>query len=293
MKLKPLHKADLVGIAAPAGPFDHKAFLKGIGILKKAGLKLRYRRTIFSKKEYLAGADQRRTAELNSFLKDPKVRALLMARGGFGCQRILPLLKGRCSPKVVIGSSDITILLLHLWQRFRLPSYYGPMVAPHFTHPENVRRLVRALTDPQFSKKQRLIAKKTICGGKAEGRLIGGCLSLLVSTLGTPWEVNTKGSILFLEDTNESPYAIDRMLTQLEQAGKLKGVRGIVLGTFKLARQFFPSEVESVFREKFKKFKVPILWGVRFGHHPKPLFIPLGGKGRIVGKELQITQGIF
>ena len=141
--------------------------------------------------------------------------------------------------------------------------------------------------------KQKLLSRKILKPGKASGIIVGGCLSLVVSTLGTPWEIETKGKILILEDTHEEPYAVDRMLTQLEQAGKLKGVRGIVLGTFRLRKTFFPSQIESVFREKLKNFSGPVLWGVRFGHCPAPLFVPIGLQAKIEGRELSVTEKLL
>ena len=293
-KISPLHSGDRIAIAAPSGAFDPKRFRKAVHLLKKSGFRPRYRRDIFSRRGYLAGSDQRRAAELNDILTDPTIKAVLFARGGFGCQRILPLLKNRIvGHKILIGSSDLTTLLLHFWKKLKRPSYYGPMVAPHLIHERSVKRLVKILTNPEVLKKQRLTAKKIIRPGKAEGRLMGGCLSLIIASLGTPWEIETKGSILFLEDTHELPYAIDRMLTHLEQAGKFKGVKGIILGTFRMGKVCFPKRAEDVFREKFKTFKGPVLWGLPFGHCPQPLILPLGGRAKIVGKRLMITRGIF
>jgi muramoyltetrapeptide carboxypeptidase len=122
---------------------------------------------------------------------------------------------------------------------------------------------------------------------------MGGCLSLIVSTLGTPYEWDTKDSILFLEDTHEEPYAVDRMLTQLKQAGKFRGVRGIVLGTFRLRGVLFPNKIREVVLDCLRDFRGPILWGVRFGHCPDPLIIPFGVPGKIDGKRLLITKGFF
>lgn len=293
MSPKPLKRDDTIAIAAPAGPFDRGRFLRGVSFLKKAGFRVTYEKGIFSRKDYLAGGDTRRARELNRTLADPKAGALLFARGGYGCLRILPLLKERFSPKIVVGSSDLTLLLIHLWKRFRMRSYYGPMVTPHLIQRESVARLQRALTDPLFHKKQRLVARKILRPGHASGRLVGGCLTLLVSTLGTPWEIDTDGALLFLEDTHEEAYAVDRMLTQLEQAGKLKKIRGIILGTFRQKKILFPASVKAVFQEKFKKFRGPVLWGLRFGHCPDPLLIPFGGEGRIDGRRLVLTRGVF
>lgn len=293
MKPKPLKKGDLISIAAPAGPFDPVRFRRGVAHLKKAGFCIAFEKGIFFRKSYLAGDDARRAGELDRALSDPQSQAVLTARGGFGGQRTIPLLKKKVRPKVVVGSSDLTVVLIHLWKKYRLPSYYGAMVAPHLVEPKAVARMIRALTDPFFHRKQRLIARKVLKPGRASGLLVGGCLSLVVSTLGTPLELSTDGSLLFLEDTNEEAYEVDRMLTQLEQAEKFKKIRGLVLGTFRRKKTLFPREIEAVFRERFASFRGPVLWGVRFGHCPDPLFLPFGGQGRIQGKELIVTKGIF
>jgi muramoyltetrapeptide carboxypeptidase len=167
------------------------------------------------------------------------------------------------------------------------------MVAPHLIEPKTAARVARALTDPDFFDGRPLRAKAALRGGRAWGRLVGGCLSLITATLGTPWEIDTKGCILFLEDTNEEPYAVDRLLTQLDQAGKFKGVKGLVFGTFKQKNVLFPPSIRKVVAEKFKRFPGPVLWGVRFGHCRDPLILPFGGEGRIEGKRLVVTRGIF
>lgn len=293
MKLKPLKKGDGIALAAPAGPFGRRRFLRGISLLKKSGFRVSFRKDIFSRRGYLAGDDRRRASELAWTFADPRTKAILFARGGYGCQRLLPLLSIRPRPKAVVGSSDLTVLLNFLWKRFRLPTLYGPMVAPHLILQKNVSRLARVLTERDGIKRQGLTARRILRRGTAEGRLVGGCLSLVVSTLGTPWKIETQGTILFLEDTHEEPYQVDRMLTQLEQAGKLKNVRGIVLGTFRQGKVLFPPAIEKVFREKLKSFRGPVLWGLRFGHCPDPLILPLGGRGRIEGRRLVIREGIF
>lgn len=296
MKLHPLKKGDWIAVAAPSGPFDRARFLKGVSLLKKAGFRVAYSSAIFQRHHrlpYLAGEDLKRAKALNHALRHPRYKAVLFARGGFGCQRLLPLLKGRIRPRVVVGLSDLTVLLNFLWQRHRLLTFYGPMVAPHLTSKERVRKLVQSLTEPKFSLRHPLRAKKILNRGTAEGTLVGGCLSLIVSTLGTPWEVKTDGSLLFLEDTHEEPYAVDRMLTQLEQAGKLRRVKGILLGTFRNGKTLFPHAIETVFRERLKGFRGPVLWGLRFGHCKDPLILPIGGKARIRENQVILTRGVF
>jgi len=298
LSLRPLQPEDLIAVAAPAGRFEAARFRRGIERVRKNGFRVTYRRDIFSGTAFLAGTDSRRAVELKQYFQDSKSKALIFARGGYGCQRLLPLLsKTAFHPKVVVGSSDLTVLLNFIWKRFRRPTLYGPMVTPHLAPPttggRNARRLQAALMEKNFFDRQRLVGGQLLRPGKARGRIIGGCLSLVVSTLGTPYEIDTRGSIVFLEDTHEEPYAVDRLLTQLIQAGKLRGVRGIVLGTFRLGRRLFPTEVRAVCRERFSDFNGPVLWGVRFGHCPEPLIVPFGGMGRIAGKRLFIEKGLF
>ncbi len=291
MQLRPLQKDAKVGIAAPAAPFSQGRFLRAVRNLRGLGLRVDFRKDIVSQHRYLAGSDQRRSQELQRWLADPKIAALLFARGGYGTQRLLPKLQ-KVFPKIVVGFSDLTVLLVWLWQRHQLPSLYGPMLTSHLVDKRYAKKVVRMLQDPAKLRQQRLIAKKIIRPGRCRGRLVGGCLTLLASLLGTPDEIETNGTILFLEDTDEPPYAVDRLLTQLEQAGKFRKVRGIVLGSFRLKKTAFPSSIEKVFRDRLQHFSGPILWGIRFGHCPKPHLIPYGGMGRITGRRLILERAL-
>lgn len=292
-RLRPLKKGSRIGIAAPAGPVLRSRFRRAIRNLKRGtDFSFRYEQNIFSQNGYLAGDDGRRSLELNHLLNDREIDALLFARGGYGTQRLLPTLK-KIYPKVIVGFSDLTVLSAALWKKWRLPTLYGPMVATQLTEKSAVRRLKKNLTDPRWLQRHPLSAQGILRNGKSRGRLLGGCLTLLVSLIGTPYDLDTTGSILFLEDVDEPPYVVDRMLTQLEQAGKLRKVRGIVLGTFRLKKRLFPIEIKKVIRERLKNFRGPILWGLRFGHCSNPAMIPFGGVGRIDGKRLIIEKGIF
>lgn len=277
-------------VAAPAGPFKKKFFNQGIRNIQKAGFNVVFQSNISSKERFLAGSDTRRSQEINKALTNPEAHALLFARGGYGCQRLADKLPKKISPKILIGSSDLTVLLNTVWQKYKIPTIYGPMVAPHFRDPLNIPALKKLLTDPFFFQKQKLRAKKVIQTGHTQGTLVGGCLSLIISTLKTPYEINTNGKILLLEDTHEAPYKVDRMLTQLLQSGKMDRVKGLVLGTFRLKNTLFPKEIYDVFCERFKKFHRPILWGIPFGHCDHPLYIPIGLKGQISGPELKILE---
>ncbi|MBI2501136.1 MAG: LD-carboxypeptidase [Deltaproteobacteria bacterium] len=293
-KIRPLKKGSLIGIAAPASPFDRRKFRQAIQNLCHLGFRTTFQNGIFSKKQYLAGDDKRRSREINRLLNNPRVEAILFARGGYGSARLLPLLPKKISNfKAIMGLSDLTILLGYLWKRYRLPTLYGPLVAPHLKDHRYADKVLRALSEPDFFKRQSLAGTLLIRPGRSRGRLVGGCLSLVVSSLATPYEVDTCNTLLFLEDTEEEPYAVDRMVTQLIQAGKLRMVKGIILGSFCWKKRPFPKEILEVFRDRLGNFQGPVLWGVPFGHLRHPSIIPHGGVGRIEGRKLFIEKGIF
>ncbi|QQR81555.1 MAG: LD-carboxypeptidase [Deltaproteobacteria bacterium] len=293
MSFSHLETGDPILVAAPAGPFKKDLFLQGIKNLEKIGFQPKYRKDIASQKKFLAGTDQRRSQEIIDTLTDRSSRVLLFARGGYGCQRIVENLPPKISPKLLIGSSDLTVLLNVVWQKYHIPSLYGPMVAPHFRDEKNAKILKKVLTDPHYFSKQKLKAKKIIRPGKAKGTIVGGCLSLVISTLKTPWEIDTDDKILLLEDTHEAPYKVDRMLTQLLQSGKLSRVKALVLGTFRLKETSFPKEIRDVVEERLKNFSKPVLWGIPFGHCPHPLYVPIGLTGEVSEGQLKILDNIL
>ena len=303
-KLQPLLLQDTIALLASAGIFSRENLEKQLMHLEDFPFQWWYSKDLFKETRYtrqknltyLAGCDDVRARELNHAFQDPKIKALLFVRGGYGTQRLFPYLKN-IKPKLVMGSSDLTSLNLYLWKKFKMKSIYGPMVLPHFQDPTTQRRVVSALTDPRYFESQKVKGKKLVLqSGKnpsKESRLIGGCLSLITASLGTEWEIETKDSILFMEDVNEPPYKVDRMLTQLLQSGKLDEVKGFVLGTFKLRDDYFPREIFDVIYDRLKGLNQPILWGVPFGHHHQPLLIPVGGHGVIHGNELKILEGVY
>ena len=288
-KPKALMPGDTLGIAAPASPFNPDDFKKGIGNLEKMGFKVYFRPDIFDKKSYLAGSDQRRLDELIELLENPDIRGILFARGGYGLMRLLPKLekaKLNVFPKVVLGYSDITVLLVYLYQRFGWTTFYGPVVALDLSHdnsPDTLKFFREAITRttvlPPF-----VFPEVESAGDKpADGIVVGGCLSLIVSLLGTPFDLNTNDKILFLEDVNEKPYAVDRMLTQMLAAGKFKNVRGIVFGPF--VNGGHPSHFQETALDVLQDFQGPILFHFPAGHGPVKVTLPLGIRARIDQKK--------
>jgi len=185
---------------------------------------------------YLAGSDKRRAEELMAMFNDPEVKAIFAARGGYGSVRLLPYLEEerlRAHPKIFMGYSDVTTLLVYFQQRFRWVVFHGPMVAREFAdgpghYDEELLRRTLMRAEPIGEIDTSGVA--VLSPGVATGRLTGGCLSLLVSTLGTPYEFDATDAILFLEDYAAKPYQVDRMLTQLRDSGKLRAVRGLIFG---------------------------------------------------------------
>jgi len=244
---------------------------------------------------YLAGDDGRRADELMGWIVDSKVDAIVCARGGYGSHRIVSLLNAdamRKAAKPIVGYSDIVTLML--WQeRFAgLASIHGPMLERGAElAPAAVEALTRALTGDDVG--ERLVGTGR-GGGRAEGRLCGGSLSVSVASLGTPWEIDTQGGILMLEDLNEPPFRIDRMLQQLRAAGKFDRASGIALGGFiDCEDERYPDwTVERLFDETFGSLGVPVVADLPFGHGDENRPWPFGGRAALAGArgELEILE---
>jgi muramoyltetrapeptide carboxypeptidase len=280
-KPKRLNQGDTIQIIAPASPFDREAFLRGVTRLKEWGFQVRYRDDIFAKKRYLAGDDERRLAELQQALSDSAIKAVLVARGGYGSGRLLPPLEKWSAPrepKILLGYSDISSLLIFAQQRWGWVTFHGPVVAKDIGDRLGERgqsSLKRALTDPQPLGCLKPEGMVTLHPGKARGPLVGGCLSLINCTLGTPYQLKTEGCILYLEDVGELLYSLDRMLTHLRQAGLFKKVRGLLIGPLKDAHDS-PEVIEEMLKDVLGDLAVPMLFGFPSGHTEDSLTIPLG-----------------
>lgn len=293
--LKPsaLKPGDTIGIAASASHFDKEQFLIGVHNLKEHGFSVYYRPDIFEKERYLAGSDQRRIEELYELLENPEIKALLFARGGYGLLRLLPLLKKKkikSSPKIILGYSDITSLFIYLYQEYGWVTFYGPVVAKDFSSSLNEatrNHFYNAITKTKPLGPFSFEETSCIHGGQASGVMVGGCLSLVVASLGTPFEIQTKNKILFLEDTNEKPYSIDRMLTQLILAEKLDQVKGIIFGSFSNGGEL--AHIEEAVRDVLKDFKGPVLFNFPAGHGPLKVTLPLGIQANLDADQCRLS----
>ena len=285
-KPKILEKNDIIGIFAPASPVKREFFQKGKCELEKLGFKIKYSENIFQKEKFLAGDDLTRAREFIELLKDNAVKALIGARGGYGSIRLISFIDkidfSEAEPKILIGSSDLTCLLLFFNQKYKWVVFYGPMACSSIAKGNYDKKIfLHVLT--VSSPLPPLIKGKVIKPGKATGILSGGCLSLICSTIGTHYEIETTDKILILEDFQEKPYRIDRYLWQLKLAGKFEKIKGVVFGEMKDCSQHPEQgyELEDVIKDFFQEYDFPALYGFPFGHSEKTFTLPLGIKVEI------------
>ena len=251
-----------------------------------------------------AGSGDERFSQLKRGLAEPDTRALFCTRGGYGSTYLLECLSREVVPakaKILLGCSDITALQVYLWQKFGWVTFYGPMVAMNFSRgagaPNGYDResLLSALNETANGWSLDLQANP-LATGEATGRLLGGCLTLIETTLGTPWELDTEGAILLLEDRGMKPYAVDRTLMHLKQAGKLQGIAGLVLGDFPDAEVSAGDEtVREVVERILVPLGVPVAFGAPVGHTSRPMLtLPLGVRARLAvsaeGARLDILE---
>ena len=293
-----LKKGDLIGVVAPAGVVKTEDLGNGVRRLEEMGFRVALGRSLYRSARYLAGRDEERAADLAEMFANPEVKAVVAARGGYGTSRIIPLLDSKAlarSPKIFVGSSDLTLLLHFLRSACRLVTFHGPMVSPNFgkySSPTTNGEFVRILGATTPPGPIDVTGVKVLKGGSGEGVLTGGCLSLVCQTIGTPYEIQTEDAILFLEDINEPPYRIDRMLTYLKQVGKFDGVRAVVFG---LMPDCHPSPqelytLEDVIRDVLADLPCPILYDFPSGHGGTNVTLPFGVRAAVEGATLSILE---
>jgi len=303
-----LRQGDTIGLIAPAGFSDNeaeveaiKATIAGMGLVTKVG------QHVLARYGYLAGSDRERAADLNAMYADPAVRAVFTVHGGWGCARILPFLDWstiRDNPKLLIGFSDVTALHLAFAARAGFPTIHGPNAAnswqemswnslwrlafqgetPAFRNPD------LATLDPTQQDRWRTTA---IRPGKSSGKLIGGNLSIVTSLVGTPWLPDLTGAILFIEESAEAEYRVDRMLTQLEEAGILRRLAGVVFGQCTRCQidveHYSGFSVAQVLQQHFQPLGIPAFAGANIGHVGNQLCMPEGVRVEIDAAAGSIT----
>ena len=296
IKPKALKRGDVIGIAAPASPpASEEKLSRGIRYLEQLGYRIKLGRNVHRKRGYLAGTDQQRASDLHELFADKNIKAIFSARGGYGATRILPLLDYnliRRNPKILVGYSDITALHLALFTRSGLTSFSGPMAAVEMAdglngNAEEVfwRNVTSAkpIGTIQSKKNERFIGKQT---GRSTGRLLGGNLSLLSVLVGTPYIPTTGNLIVLIEEIDERPYRIDRMLQHLKLSNMFRKSNGVVLGSFAgcQAEKGKPSlSLQQVLADTFQEYSRPIVAGIHFGHVKNSLSLPVGVRVRLNG----------
>lgn len=284
-----LRRGDVIGIAAPASPASTTTDLnRGIAYLEGLGYRVEVGPNVHRKRGYLAGTDSQRLSDLHALFRNPHVRAIFTVRGGYGSQRLLPLLDYsliRRNPKILVGYSDITALHLAIFQWAGLISFSGPMVAVEMTgglRGEIEEQFWRCLTSPHPPKPIHVASRISIRGStavRARGRLLGGNLSIVSSLVGTGFFPARNDVLLLLEEIDERPYRIDRMIRQISLAGILRRTKGIILGRFTGCNpeKGRPSlTLRDVLRENFGILSVPVVGMMPYGHIKHSLTIPIG-----------------
>lgn len=282
-----------IGVIAPAGSVDPKAVEAGIAAMRAEGFEVELAGNLFQSNGYLAGAAELRARDLLEFFERPDIDAIFCARGGFGSVQLLPFLEPSRlkAAKIFVGYSDITILLNWLRQFCGLLTFHAPMVAM------DLARGLSAEAKKHFwsvlrgeTQGWKLQLGQAVKAGRAESNLVGGCLSLLVTTLGTPYEIDTRGKILFLEDVGEKPYRIERMLTQLQMAGKLAHPAGVLLGDFTHCEGDGQRGLREVIDDMFGAAGYPVVMGMRAGHGQENLALPFGAAMALDGNDATLTM---
>jgi len=272
-----LREGDKVGIAAPAGPFEIEKFERGLAVIGEMGFVPVVDDDVYKRDRHMAGPDKHRAKHLNSLFARDEIRAIICARGGFGCLRVLPYLDYaliRENPKLLIGFSDVTALLTTLSQCCGLAGIHGPVVTSlGFGDDESKTRYEQVLCG-DGSVDIEPAEPIVINPGRAEGVLTGGNLATLCHLVGTEFAPDFSEKIVLLEDVNEAPYRIDRMLTQMHMAGCFENAAGIVLGSFKDCGE--KEEIVGVFEDVMGDFVGPILGGFQVGHGKTNLAVQIG-----------------
>ena len=294
-KARPLAPGATIGIAAPGGPVNPDRLAEGEARLRAAGFRTLRRDDVVARRGYLAGDDARRAKELMELAANPAVDAILCARGGYGCDRILPLLDAatlRDAAKPIVGYSDVTALLLWLRRRAGLVGFHGPMLDRGADADPRAQEALLAQLAGEVPLPLVLAGRGRI-PGRAVGRMSGGSLTLVVASLATPWEIDTRGAILLFEEVNEAPYRVDRMLQQLRAAGKLAALAGVGVGDVSTCvDDRYGSDVDAVIEEAVRPLGVPLVTDLPFGHVRANATWPLGVRAELDGDrgELRILE---
>ncbi len=295
LKAPKLRRGDVIGIISPGSPASSPEKIeKGAKYFEQLGYRVKLGKNVHAKHGHLAGTDEQRTEDLNDMLRDPQVKAIFAVRGGYGTPRLLPFVDYKAirkHPKVIVGYSDITGLQLAIFRKTGLVTFSGPMPGVEFWNnpdpytEEQFWRLVTSTKKPGKMPQPEKEQARSRVTGRAEGPLLGGNLSLIVSSLATPFSPSYRNAILVLEEIGEEPYRADRMLMHLKNAGILSQINGLLLGHFTDCDPSDPKKphltMPEVFDELLREVNVPTLENFQYGHIPRKLTLPFGVNTRV------------
>ncbi|MCS7052697.1 MAG: LD-carboxypeptidase [Ignavibacterium sp.] len=303
IKPKKLKKGDTVALVAPGSYISKEELEESIKKINALGFNTVYSDKILNQTGYLAGDDLSRAEDLMEKFEDKNIDGIICVRGGYGCVRILPFLDYkiiRKNPKVLVGYSDVTALMFGIFKNSKLITFHGPVAISTFND-FSIRNFNSVLTENEYPKKftnatedldENPYGVTTIVKGKAKGKLIGGNLSIMVSLIGTDYDVSYDDAIVFIEEVSEEPYRIDRMLTQLIQAKKFDNAAGIMMGIFRKCepKTEEPSFSKSftlmeVIQDRLSNLKIPVIYGMSFGHIKNKFTIPFGANAILDTEE--------
>jgi muramoyltetrapeptide carboxypeptidase len=300
LKPKRLNQGELIGFVSPASaPLSSDAIESSVRYVEGLGYRVKLGANVGKCDGYLAGTDDERASDVNTMFADPEVRAIFAIRGGYGTPRILPLIdyeNVKANPKIFVGFSDLTALQLALLQKTRLVTFSGPMPAVEFAKgspdPFTAEHFWRLITSPEpvgflaNPPGEKVLVQKF---GHAAGLLIAGNLSLMVSLLGTSYWPKFSRSILLIEEVDEYPHKIDRMLTQLRNCGILKKSGGLLIGKFSHCEPKDPTRphlaTETVLDRAAEEVNGPVFHNLQYGHIPRRFTVPIGLRARLDGAE--------
>ncbi len=297
----PLRRGDLIGVVAPSSPQrDDEQLKSGIRYFESLGYRVACGDNLWKRYGYLAGSDQERIDDLNAMIRNPEVKMIIAGRGGYGMTRILPKVDYRAlrrSPKIIVGFSDVTALNLALLRKCNLVSFSGAMPGVDFWNPEGIDSFAeewfwRCIT---WRKPLGVVRQPEDCpilglgSGTAQGRLIAGNLTLVAALAGTPFLPSFRNALLLLEEIGEEAYRVDRLFSQLDNAGVLRSIAGLLLGQFTNAKptrvSVDPLPIEDVFFEYVQRAGKPAIGNLLYGHIPTKLTLPIGVQASIDGKR--------
>lgn len=301
---KKLKKGDTIGIIAPASCTTYEKVLEAKKNIEDIGYQVILGECTKKQWYSYAGTDEERAEEINSFFDDKSIDAIICMRGGYGSNRLIELLDFEVikrNPKIFVGYSDITTLHIALNEKVNLITFHGPMAVSNFTgnyNRDTYENFIEMLSNSKYEQSIKNITKelKVLNEGRAKGKLVGGNLATLIATLGTEYDLDYNGKILFLEEIGEKTYKIDRFLNQLKKHGVFEKIEGLVLGDFKNCIQDSEKDMTllEVFQNYFKELKKPVIYNFESGHSEPMLTLPLGAICEIdtYNKELKVLERV-